>query len=376
VTAGPGPPTVREVLGVPLPPAPVVNAVMRLRGRFNRRSSRALPPQVVALERSFGLLDTVATRTLVELGVPEALRAGPASSVELARRLACDPDGLHRLLRFSSSRGLLGRDRRGRFRANRVSEVLCADHPTSMAAWARSFGAPWYTAIWAEAPHSVRTGDSATRIATGHEFFEYLHSAEPVAGTQFDAAMADGARLLGLLLAESVDWDGARRLCDVGGGTGRHLADILARRPSMTGVLFDLPEVVGRAASLLSDAGVADRVEVAGGDFFDFVPPGCDRYLLTAIVHDWDDEHAAAVLGNVRDAVDPGGRVLVVESRLHDDDVWEMAKASDLMMLVLTGSGRERTREEMGALGRRAGLRVDRVTPLATGFDVTELVPA
>lgn len=366
------PPSARDVLGVPLPPAPAVNAVLRMRGRLARLGP-AVPPQVAVIERSFGVLDSAALAVLVEVGVPDALERDRSTADELAERLDCDPDALHRLLRYAASRGFLRLDRRGRFRANGVTRVLRSDHPTSLAAWVRCFGSDWYLPIWGRAEHSIRTGRSATEAVTGHDFFEFVQQVRPDAGAHFDAAMADGARLLGLLLAEALDWSGVQRICDVGGGTGRHLADILARAPALTGVLVDLPEVVGRAGPVLAGAGVDDRVDVVGGDFFGSVPTGCDCYLLVAVVHDWDDDRAARILANVRDALPPGGRVLVVENRLHDDEVWELSKASDLMMLVLTGAGRERTRDSMTALARRGGLQVTAVTALANGFDVTEM---
>jgi hypothetical protein len=56
------------------------------------------------------------------------------------------------------------------------------------------------------------------------------------------------------------------------------------------GILFDLPYVVADAASVLSEAGVADRCKVVGGNFFESVPTGGDAYILKYIIHDWDDE--------------------------------------------------------------------------------------
>ncbi len=81
----------------------------------------------------------------------------------------------------------------------------------------------------------------------------------------------------------------------------------------MLGTLFDLPHVVANAAQLLRDAGVADRCEVVGGDFFAAVPEGGDAYILRAILHDWEDTEATAILSSCRRAIGAEGRLLVIE---------------------------------------------------------------
>ena len=111
------------------------------------------------------------------------------------------------------------------------------------------------------------------------------------------------------IVARKYDWPADARVCDVGGGTGALLAAILAANPRCSGALYDLPAVVAKAGPVLARAGVAERVDVIGGSFFDSVPAGCDRYVLQAIVHDWDDDSCVRFLGNCREALAPGGRV-------------------------------------------------------------------
>ena len=149
----------------------------------------------------------------------------------------------------------------------------------------------------------------------------------------------------------------------MGGGTGALLAAILAANPRCSGALYDLPAVVAKSGPVLARAGVAERVEVIGGSFFDSVPGGCDRYVLQAIVHDWDDDSCVRFLGNCREALAPGGRVLVLEQMMPAHDGDHFVKTLDLEMLVDTGKGRERTKEQFDALFARAGLRVRQVCP-------------
>src|SRR6201999_789166 len=93
---------------------------------------------------------------------------------------------------------------------------------------------------------------------------------------------------------------------DVGGGHGRLLAAILNATPGARGVLFDLPQGVVGAPALFSEFGVNDRVRVVEGSFFESVPDGGDAYVLKSVIHDWPDDDALRILGNVRSAAAPG----------------------------------------------------------------------
>jgi hypothetical protein len=162
---------------------------------------------------------------------------------------------------------------------------------------------------------------------------------------------------------------------DVGGGQGALLAAILAANPQARGVLFDLPHVVAGAAPQLRAAGVADRCEVVGGSFFETVPAGGDVYLLRAVVHDWDDAQATAILRACRRAMDPAARLLLVERVIAPGNTPDPNRFSDLNMLVMLG-GQERTATEFAALYQAAGLRLTRVLPLPDAASLIEGQPA
>jgi hypothetical protein len=346
-----------------VPPAWIVRPLLATRNSVARLHRAMVPAEVPVLERSLGIIDTKALAVVAELGVADALVDGPHSAADLAQRCGADADALGRVLRYLVGRGVFRRTRDGRFRNNRASTLLRDDHPRSLRAWARFVGADWHVATWNRLDHSVRTGQSGATAALGHPFWEYLTETDPEAGALFEAAMASTSAIQMEIVASKVDFAG--RVCDVGGGTGTLLAAVLRANPDTTGVLFDLPSVVAKAPAVLEASGVGGRVEIVGGSFFEAVPPGCDRYLLQAIVHDWDDESCITFLGACREAMAPGGRVLVVEAVVPEHDGDHFTKAVDLEMLVDTGAGRERTRAEFDALFQRAGLRVRRVVPIA-----------
>jgi hypothetical protein len=357
-----------------VPPAWVVRPLLATRNGIGRLHRGMVPAQVTVFERTLGIVDTKAIAVAADLRVADALADGPRTVAELGSELGVDADALDRLLRYLVGRGVFRRKRPGTYANNAASKLLREDDPASMRAWARFYGSDWHVDIWNELGHSVRTGGSAAKAAFGRDFWEQLTEVDRAAGDLFDDAMESVSRVQQELVASKYEWPASGRVCDVGGGTGTLLASILTASPQTSGVLFDLPAVVARAAPVLERAGVADRVEIVGGSFFDDVPSGCDRYVLQAIVHDWDDESCVRFLERCREALAPGGRVLVVEQSLPEHDGDHFVKALDLEMLVDTGKGRERTRDQFEALFARAGLRIRRVVPIAL-VSVYELEP-
>ena len=358
---------------MPVPPSWLARAVSRVRDALGLGRRRLAPPFIVTVEHLQGMIDNKALAVAVELEIPDRLRAGPRRADDLADDVGADADALNRLLRFLASRGLLGTTKDGRYRNNAVSDALRRDHPWSARNWVLFFGGDWHWRMWNEAKHSFMTGESAARAATGHEFFEYVNEVDADAGAAFNGAMTEGSRLQGLLVVDAYDFSGVMSVCDVGGGTGAIMGDLLAAHPALRGVVFDLPGLAEAARGALAARGVGDRCEFVAGDFFTAVPEGHDLYTLFAIVHDWDDERCTTILGNIRRSMAPGARVLVTEMPVPEGPAPSFAKVMDLEMLILTGSGRERTAPEYRALFGRAGFAVQREIPLPSLFTVFEL---
>lgn len=356
-----------------LPPAWLVPPVLRLRDLVARVHRGLAPPALRVIESTGGLIEAKALYAAAELRVAEALGGGPLTTADLAVAVDADADPLGRLLRLLATRGYFRRDRRGRWHNTPTSDVLRADHPDTLRSWVLFAGSPWHGEIWNSSLHSFRTGESASRAALGTGFFDWL-VAHPDEQVVFDAAMAETARLVGPALAARHDFEGVQRVCDVGGGNGALLAHLLVANPHLRGVVLDLPSVVEGAGRLLVASGVESRCDTVGGDFFAEVPGGCDRYVLKSVLHDWDDDSCSRILAAVRSAMPPGARVLVLDAIVPDNAVSHPAHAFDLLMLVLTGAGRERTAGEWAALFDRAGFRVERRVDLAVVV-LQELVP-
>ena len=147
------------------------------------------------------------------------------------------------------------------------------------------------------------------------------------------------------------DFSRVGTIVDVGGGHGLLIAEILRQAPNSKGILFDAESVIDGAPTVLGPAGVSDRCAAVVGSFFESVPAGGDAYVLKHIVHDWDDEKSVQILRNVRAAMNPDAKVLIVETVVPDDDREHLSKLLDMEMLV-AASGRERTEAEYAELLR------------------------
>ena len=370
-------------LGRRLPPVWAVEPGLRVRNLLGRAHRGMMPPAMPVLEQMDRMIEVRLVAAVTELGLPDALAAGPRTAAELAAadNPGLDADAVFRVLRYLTSKGWFrvegggppGRD--SRFALTTTGALLRADHPDGLRDWVRFAGSDWMADIWSHADHTIRTGQSASVAATGRPFFDYLDET-PAADALFDGAMRGGSSLQSRLLVDAIDFSRFDRICDVAGGTGRTLATVLASAPNASGVLMERPTVIDRAETELTGHPVAERIELVVGDMFEAVPARCDCYLLLAVVHDWDDEAAVRILANVRDQIGLVGRAVVVEAVVPQRSDADFATMADVLMLVLTGAGRERTQAEFVDLFAGAGLRIDRETVLPNLFHAFELVVA
>ena len=248
-----------------------------------------------------------------DLGVADALAAGPLSIGELAGRVGANADALARLLRALISTGIFAQRDDGRYELNPAADVLRSDAPVSMAAMARFVGSRQHREHWSSLTDAIRSGWSRVPALRGKSFFEYLGDEPEFAQIFNDAMTGLSGASIGPVVA-TYDFTPYRTIVDVGGGHGRLLAAILNATPNAQGVLYDMPEVIAGASPLLRESHVAERVRLDEGSFFDSVPPGGDAYVLKHIIHDWDDAQSMQILRNVRSAAAPGTALLLVET--------------------------------------------------------------
>jgi hypothetical protein len=273
-----------------------------------------------------GCLATRALGVVADLGVADALAEGPRPSQDVASEVGVDPDALYRLLRALASDGVFAEEEPGVFRNTPESELLLEGD--GWKDFAHLFGGLFYGAV-AGLDASSRTHfvDSF-----GTDFWTWLKN-HPEERASFDRAMGQGKEQRVARL-ETVEWRGDEIVVDVGGGNGSLLVELLKLQPGLRGIVFDLPETVRDATAL------GDRIEFVEGSFFESVPPG-DAYILGTILHDWNDERAAAILRTIRAAAGPESRLFVLDSVVPAGNEPGGGKWLDLLMLAML-EGKER----------------------------------
>lgn len=293
-----------------------------------------------------------------ELGIFDHLATAGATKAEtLAARLHVDPALLYRLLRAQAAIGLLAEDGSQGFVLTDRGTLLRADHPQSLKHMARLEEGPQHYALWKHLPTMLRDGkQNAFLREFGCMGFDYALENGDYA-ERFAHAMSSYSAVQSALVLEALkgsDLSGIQTLCDVAGGYGHLMCTLLQAYPHLSGIVFDLPEVVDDAEELWAPKlGLEDRCTYLGGDMFDHVP-GADAYSLKHILHDWNDTECVEILSNLRHASANRARVFVIEHVVPGHEAAHFSKLFDIHMMCW-GTGQERTEAQYMRLLERAG---------------------
>ncbi|MEV5833474.1 methyltransferase [Nocardia sp. NPDC052112] len=347
-----------------VPPLPVVRVVERIRAGLTTLHRKLAPPPIAVFEMITAASTAQAVCAAAQLGIADALSAGPRGLTDLATEIGADPDYLRRLLRWLIGQGIFTQRPDGAYALTPLAEPLRADAPVSLRDFALFIGSTHHRRYWSHLSDAVRTGRVVIpEGADGLPFFDYVRTDREF-GAIFDGAMTSVSELMLEPMLAAGHFERFPVIVDVGGGRGRLLAEILARTPGSRGILFDLPEVV-------AEVRVPQRCTAVGGSFFDAVPEGGDAYLLKHIVHDWADADATKILRTVHRAMTGSARLLLMEVVLPEDNRPHRGKFLDLEMMVSAG-GRERTEQEFRDLLATAGFEIVGIIPTATPDSIVE----
>lgn len=321
------------------------------------------------------LATPMAVRVAATLRVADHIVAGRRTATALAEATGVQADALGRVLRHLVTVGLLTRDAGEAFGLTEAGEQLREDHPAGKRKWLDIDGGVGRGDLsFVDLAHTVRTGAPAYPLRYGRPFWDNL-AVDPALSASFDRLMGHHIERDNAGIAGAYDWARLGHVVDVGGGSGALLSVLLAAHPGLRGTVVDLPGPAANARRTFRDKGLTDRGDVVAGSFFDPLPADADAYVLSAIIHDWDDEPSVAILKRCAEAAGETGVVLVIEAIGADGE--SVNTAMDLRMLVYTG-GRERGLTELRALAAQAGLTVRAVHPVGGGSptSIIELVLA
>jgi hypothetical protein len=333
----------------------------------------AAPPSFTSVLSLFsGHAIVRAIAVVAELGIADALAAGPLTAGELARRCEAHEESLFRIMRALAAVGVFTQTSApARFGLNPLSNWLRSDVPSSLRDFARVRGGEFCWDAWRTLGEASKTGKCAFELAHGTDFFDYLQQ-HPDAASVFNHGMRSLSSQVYGAVIRAYDFSRFRTLTDVGGGSGGFIAALLSAHPGLSGTLFERAAAIELSGEILRTGGVLDRCRCIAGNFFEAVPGGSEAILLSRVVHDFSDQDVLRILRNCHAALPRGGKLLIVEYVVTDDAEGTAAKLFDLHMLAYFGPARERTREEFEALLNASGFTLQQVVRSSASIAVIE----
>jgi DNA-binding Lrp family transcriptional regulator len=304
---------------------------------------------------------------VAEMGVATALLDGPRSIPALAKEVGADQDALTRIIRFLTPLGVFRRSGCD-VEVTDLGRTLAEGPADSVRGMARYWMETHYLPFTGLL-HAVRTGEVGATAVLGRPFFDWVNESSHLSELQ-NSAMSGGGRAARGDLLDSYELPQGDVVADIGGADGTLLVELLAKAPAQKGIVFDLPNIVAEATAILDAAGMNDRVSAVGGDFFESVPQA-DVYVMSTVLHDWDNASALRILRNVAAASAPGARLVLIEMVLAENDDLHMSNILDVTMLTMLG-GRERTATEWRDLLAEGGFATNRIVSGSALFSVIE----
>jgi len=293
--------------------------------------------------------------------------SGPKSVYFLAKETDTHAPTLFRILRALSSVGVFIETEERVFGLSPLSHCLISDEIRPIA---RMFSSEWHDKAWNGLNQTVKTGESSFEHAFGKPAFEWFEE-NPAERSILDKGQGSKAIGFAKAVMEAFDFSNFKSICDIGGGQGTFLLQLLAVYPHTIGYVADLPGAVVSAEKVISKANKDDRCKAIPFDFFKEAPPKCDGYFLVNVLHDWDYEACIRILKNITYSMESDSRLWIVEYVIESGPGFSVAKLLDLEVLVMNG-GRERTIEEYKALLNDVGLSMSEIIQTERGPTIME----
>ncbi len=322
------------------------------------------PKAVLELARNF--MESRVLLSGAELDLFTVLAPAPRSAPEIAGKIGADPRGLTILLDALAAMGLLSKEKNQYQCPSTVSSLLSKDSPDSVLAMVAHMAHVWQR--WSKLTEVVKGSEIPGRAPV---------SQDPEELSAFIGAMDAIAFSLAPRIVAAVEPGQHRKLLDVGGGPGTYTIAFLQAVPQMKATLFDRPVVIEMARQRLAAAGILERANLVGGDFYkDEFPPGHDLALISAIIHQNSPGENLDLYRKVFRALAPGGRIIIRDHIMEPDRTRPRDGAIFAVnMLVATRGGNTYTFEEIQTGLAQAGfIRIrllqqgERMDGLVEGF--------
>jgi len=346
---------------------------MKLSNRLQRLPNRLAPPPFRLMQIGSAFWQSRALYVAARLDLATTLADQRLTPVDLAARLQINPDALARLLRMLAAMGIFEIDRGGRVANNSLSQPLRTESPVCVRNMVLMHNSPEMSRPWYEAlEQGVRVGQVPFAVCHGQQMYAYMDD-HPEFDALFSRAMDEVESLGGDSFASAFNWGAFDRVIDIGGSQGAKSAAILRRHPNLRALVVDRPQVIAQARAwwlAQGDPRCRDRIEFLEGNALTGPLPAAkgkrDAYLLSALLHGFDDVACIDALRQVGQAVGSTGAAIVLLELVMPDHDADLTSASFDMQMFMGTRGRERTQQEWQAIFSPSGLVLEEVVLLAS----------
>lgn len=287
---------------------------------------------------------------------------------ELATLTSSHADSLYRILHMLAGFGIFEEIAQNVFANTDASRLLIKNNPDTLHALSIFYGED-IRKSWDALLPSIQIGTPAFQLTYKKPVFTHFKE-NPAQAAIFQEAMKEKSKAVIKSALSTYDFSQFKSVYDIGGGQGQFLNALLQKYPNLSGMLFDLPEVIEKIKQQHPQM-ENKHCQLYAGDFFTSLPKGGDVYLLKSVIHDWDDAKAEEILKNCYLAMRPDSRLLIIEVVLQPGDRSIYANCMDILMLAVTG-GKERNLDSFTQMLDHCGFTLERIYPTATEFSILE----
>jgi hypothetical protein len=355
-----------------IPPVGMMKVINGLQRFFFKLSKRMIPAPIWMIGHIENFWLAKGLVTALELNIAEHIQQGNDSADKLAKVTQTNPDALFRLMRMLCAHEIFRQSKNGTYQLTPYSKVLVEGNGSVKYMLLSHLGKT-HSELFTEMDYTIKTGTNVSQKLFNKDVFAHI-AENPTQQELFIKGMSNTSDLFAPVLLSSYDFSGYNHIIDIGGGYGNLLCNILTKHTRLKATLIDSKYVVAKAVVNIESFNLKDRIDIKEGNFFDEVPDGGDLYILKNILHDWNDENTIAIMKNIHKAMPAESKLLIIETLISNDNKYSFGKMLDILMMLGTEYGRERTGEEYKSIIEKSGFEINKIIPTISPFSLIECV--
>ncbi|MBQ1033177.1 class I SAM-dependent methyltransferase [Micromonospora sp. C97] len=255
-------------------------------------------------------------RTGVELGVFDALAAGPATAGGLAPKLGIHPRGARILLDALTAIRLTDRTGEHFSLTPAAADHLVSTRPDYLGGMVKVMSSDWEWDALRDLSAAVREGGTVLDVHAETPEYSYWEDFAAYATKVAQPTAEVMAEALAPWAKERAELD----ILDVACGHGVYGYTLAQHNPQATVTSLDWPNVLAVTEKHAERLGVRDRASFLPGDMFttDLGGP-YDVALLTNVTHHFSEERVHELVKRLGSVVKQGGRLVIVGFTTGDE---------------------------------------------------------